>query len=136
MKQHLLHSILLLTSFVEHGPDYYRAIMAVAAAGGDRQVVTEAVAIATKAEATRHVVYVYKSAEKEFRCPPCEALAADAHLFPEIEFRWRTDAPDWVEGFPTLHWNGRNGKGRQNVGYQGAAAFRKAWERSMRAPVV
>lgn len=87
---------------------------------------------ACRPEAAKPTVLAYK----DFRitCPGCIQLERQADALP-VRLEWR-QAPPWVPSFPTLHWRGDDGRWYQ---YQwgrrddDVAAFRRAWETTVRA---
>lgn len=57
-------------------------------------------------------------------CAACDQLQADAQQpgFP-VRLELRPVAPAWVTAYPTLHWQGSDGKWYQQVGWRGTADF-------------
>lgn len=100
---------------------------------GEPESEPEAVAVARPKKSRKPVVYVYHSPQ----CPPCVRLEKDeaAGLFPEIEFRWMNDLPDWVVATPALVWKNRKNVWEYRFEYAGAAKFRAIWRKSMQVIV-
>ncbi len=57
-------------------------------------------------EVQKPKVFAYKPAD--FKCPGCDKLKMEADLLP-VDLEWKS-APDWVKSYPTLHWQGIDGK--------------------------
>lgn len=83
----------------------------------------------TGREPARPLVIVYP-APAGIACEPCRQLARHAAELP-YAFEWRP-APEWVESFPTLHWQAADGRWRKCEGWPGADRFQLLFDASQR----
>lgn len=71
----------------------------------------------------RQVVWCYTTSN----CGPCEqakaAIRAAGNYLP-FDVKFTTDAPSWVDSFPTFHWTDSSGKSWKQVGWPGIEQLR------------
>lgn len=76
---------------------------------------------AVEASAVRPKVIVYQMPGGA-PCGPCERLKRESTWL-NVDWEFRTSAPDWVRSYPTLHWQDGQGTWRSRSGWDGVDSF-------------